>query len=122
MNKGVVQNLYYTFISLLSTQFFYNFIIVLLFVWKHAITAVFYSIFQKNRISSTLCPQRIQRAITKQTIKFFCVFYFMAGKELTFPVTKKLVTHIYLSLNITLTPIPAASGPVCVPTTNDNGS
>ena len=53
-----------------------------------AVRAVLKSLIRKLKIPATVLPQRIQRAITKQTIKVLRVCPFMTGEEFTFFVAE----------------------------------
>ena len=62
---------------------------------KDASGTVLDSAFRITKPAATTLPQRIQRAIAKQTIEFFGIYTLMTGKILTFPVLKKLMMQIF---------------------------
>lgn len=46
---------------------------------------------QIKDIAAALVTEGIQRTVAEQTVEIFCIFNFVAGEILTFPVLKKLI-------------------------------
>ena len=58
-----------------------------------AIAAIFYFVFSAVfKIPAALFAQKIQRAKTKQAIKFIAVRYFMAGEIFALAIFEKFMT------------------------------
>jgi hypothetical protein len=53
--------------------------------------AILDPIFRVAKISATLIPQRIQRAVAEKAIKILRICAFMAREKFTSPILKKIV-------------------------------
>ena len=63
-------------------------LVATLAVWKKTVGTVLNPFVGIPEIATTFVLQGIERAVTEQTVKVFCIGSFMAGIILTFPIAE----------------------------------
>ena len=53
---------------------------------EQTILTGFHAVFKVSEVSPAIRSQRVERAVTKQAVETFRLFYFMTGEKFTGPV------------------------------------